>query len=119
VGNLQKSDGQRRSVRLLRDEALIVRGESIDNRPFRESTFTLTVSAHGALLVMETKVAMGQPIVLMNPKNWDEREGRIAYVGPAYAGLAKVGVEFREPAPEFWSVSSPPADWERFRSALT
>jgi hypothetical protein len=49
--------------------------------------------------------------VLSNPKNWDEREGTVAYLGPSYAGLAKVAIEFTKPAPEFWSISSPPPDW--------
>jgi hypothetical protein len=50
-------------------------------------------------------------VVLMNPKNGGEREGTVAYLGPSYAGLAKVAIEFTKPAPEFWLISSPPPDW--------
>jgi hypothetical protein len=105
--------GQRRSRRLLLDLPLVIRGEAEDKRPFQEETFTVTVSAHGALVVLERKVALGQKVVLLNPRNWDEREGTIAFLGPPYAGLATVGIQFIRPAPEFWSINSPPADWKK------
>jgi len=101
----------RRSKRLILDVPLVIRGQAADNSPFREETFTITINAHGGLLVLENRVALGQKIILMNPKNWDEREATVAFLGPPYAGLATVGVEFTRPAPEFWAVSPPPPDW--------
>jgi hypothetical protein len=103
--------GQRRSKRVLIDVPVVIRGEAADHHAFQEETFTVTVSAHGALVMMETQVALGQSVVVMNPANWDERAGRVAYVGKLHAGLAQVAVEFAQPAPEFWPVSSPPSDW--------
>jgi hypothetical protein len=105
--------GQRRSERVLLDVPVMIRGESPDQRAFREETFTVTVNAHGALLMMASKVALGQKLVLTNA-NRDEREGTVSYMGTAYAGLAQVAVEFTHPAPEFWPVSSPPPDWLSF-----
>lgn len=102
----------RRSKRVIVDVPLVIRGEAEDKRPFREETFTLTVSAHGGLVVLENRVALGQKILLMNPKTWDEREGTVAFLGPPYAGLATVGIQFARPAPEFWAISSPPPDWK-------
>jgi hypothetical protein len=103
--------GQRRSRRVILDVPLAIRGEAEDQRPFQEETFTITVSAHGALVVLEKKVRLGQKVVLMNPKNWDEREGTITFLGLCYAGLWKVGIQFTQPSPEFWLISSPPSDW--------
>jgi hypothetical protein len=103
--------GFRRSQRLILDVPLVICGEADGDRPFREETFTITVNAHGGLLVLEHRVALGQKIVLMNPKTWDEREATIASLGPPYAGLSTVGFQFAKPAPEFWAVSSPPPDW--------
>lgn len=103
--------GLRRSKRVIVDVPLVIRGEAEGKPPFREETFTLTISAHGGLVVLENQVALGQKVVLMNPKTWDEREATIAFLGPPYAGLATVGVQFARPAPEFWAISSPPADW--------
>ncbi|MFY9529723.1 MAG: hypothetical protein WBC04_12005 [Candidatus Acidiferrales bacterium] len=105
--------GQRRSKRVILDVPLVIRGEAEDKHPFQEETFTVTVSAHGALVVLERKIALGQKVVLMNPRNWEEREGTIAFLGPPYAGLATVGIQFTQPAPEFWSINSPPADWNQ------
>jgi hypothetical protein len=103
--------GQRRSARVLMDVPVVIRGECPDQRAFREETFTVTVNAHGALLMMANEVSLGQKLVLTNP-NQDEREGRVSYMGAAYAGLAQVAVEFTHPAPEFWPVNSPPPDWQ-------
>lgn len=110
--NMAGQTGQRRSERILLDVPVVICGEPADRPAFREETFTLTVSAHGALLMLATKVALGQRLVVMNPQNWDEREARVSYLGPDRAGLAQVGVEFLEPAPEFWAVNTPPADWK-------
>jgi len=71
----------------------------------------VTVSAHGALLMMATQVALGQKLVLRNPANRDEREGRVAYRGPDRAGLSQVALEFNLPSPEFWPVDPPPPSW--------
>ncbi len=104
--------GQRRSQRVLMDMPIVIRGQALDRRNFQEETFTVSVSAHGALLMLATKVAIGQNIVIMNPANWDEREGRVAYVGPDRAGMTQVAIEFAKPSPEFWAINSPPLDWQ-------
>lgn len=110
-GLLMAKTGQRRSQRVLMDVPLVIRGDSADRLPFWEETFTVTVSAHGALLMLATNVALGQTLVLAN-SNRDELEGKVSYIGPAHAGLAQVAVEFARPAPEFWPISSPPLDWK-------
>jgi len=94
------------------DVPIIVSGELPDHRAFREETFTVTVSAHGALMMMATKVALGQKLVVMNPENHDEREARVAYLGRPHAGLSQVAIEFARPSPTFWPVTSPPEDWK-------
>lgn len=106
---------ERRSERVLLDVPIVIQGVSEGKQPFREETFTLTVSAHGALVMLENKVAPGQRIVLMNPKNWEEQEARVAFVGPDRAGLAQVGIEFSRPSPQFWSLTAPPQNWHAFQ----
>lgn len=101
----------RRSKRLILDLPVVIRGESEGKCAFQEKTFTLKLSAHGGLVVLENRVALGQKVLLMNPKTWDEREVTVVFLGPPYAGLSTVGVEFVQPSPEFWAISSPPADW--------
>jgi hypothetical protein len=103
---------QRRSERVLVDVPLVVRNASEEKQTFREETFTVTISAHGGLMMLGTPVKVGQRIVIMNPKNWDEREAKVASLGQPHAGLAQVAFEFNRPAPEFWALESPPANWK-------
>jgi hypothetical protein len=93
---------RRRSPRRLLDIPLIVHGESSENQPFREETFTISVSAHGALVLLAAKVALGQRVVLARPGTKQELEGRVSRLGSPYGGLAQVAVEFSQPVPEFW-----------------
>ena len=102
---------ERRSQRITLDVPLVVKGHGEGKQAFREQTFTLSANAHGVLLTLRTKVFIGQKLMLLNQKNWDECEGRVAYVGMAHAGMTRVGIEFTRPAPEFWSLHAPPEDW--------
>ncbi len=54
--------GERRSARVLLDVPLLIWGESPDQQAFREETFTVTVSAHGALVMLATRVSVGQRV---------------------------------------------------------
>ena len=107
---------RRRSERLLLDVALVVRGESTESKPFQENTFTISVSAHGTLLVLATKVALGQTLLLSNPHSQGEVVGRVVRFGISYGGLAQVGIDFAQPVPEFWPVKSLPDSWKSIHS---
>ena len=104
-------DKQRRSQRVILDVPLLVRGQNEQKHAFEEDAMALIVSAHGALVILEATVVVGQKVILRNINSGDEREGTVAFVSPPYAGLAKVGIQFDRPAPEFWSLTPPPADW--------
>jgi hypothetical protein len=98
---------RRRSERFLLDVSLVVRGESAEQQPFEEQTFTISVSTYGALVVLAHKVTIGQTLFLKNPETQYETQGRVARLGAPYGGLAQVGIEFPQPAPELWSIGSP------------
>ena len=74
---------RRRSERLFLDVNLIVRGVSAEKKIFQEPTFTISVSAHGALVVMSTKVAIGQTLFLKDPATQNEMEGRVTRFRPS------------------------------------
>ena len=93
---------RRRSPRRLLDVPLIVSGESAENQPFHEETFTISVSAHGALVLLATRVALGQTVILIKPETRQQQEGRVSRLGSLHGGLAQVAVEFAQPVPEFW-----------------
>jgi hypothetical protein len=103
---------RRRSERLPLDVVLAVRGQSAEWKSFREDTFTTSVSAHGALVVLSTKVELGQTIYLKNPKTQKEIEGRVTRFGPRYGNQAQVGINFTQPTLTFWPVLFPPKSWK-------
>ena len=70
----------------------VVRGETNERVPFQEETFTISVSAHGTMLVMATKVELGQKLLVKNLQTQDETEGRVVRFGSPYGGLAQVGI---------------------------
>jgi hypothetical protein len=92
---------RRRSTRLSIRLALIVCGA--EGR-LQEHTFTFSLNAHGVLVALAASVKIGQRLILQNPENWAERDGRVAHVGRCYAGRTEVGIEFSEPAPDFWLI---------------
>jgi hypothetical protein len=102
---------ERRSQRIPLDVPLVIKGRAETGHDFREETFTLSASAHGVLLALKASLSLGQKVRLLNQRNWDELEGKVVYVGLTHAGLTRVGIEFEQPSPDFWSLSVPPADW--------
>ena len=98
---------RRRSQRLLHVMPLVIRGVSAGNKTFWEDTFTTNISAHGALMVLAAKVEVGQELVLMNPKNWQEENVRVARLGSFDGTLTQVAIEFPRAAPEFWPLPHP------------
>ena len=63
---------RRRSERQPLALPLVVRGIALDTRPFTEETFTLSVSANGALLALGTTVTLGQALFLRNSHTQEE-----------------------------------------------
>jgi hypothetical protein len=103
---------RRRSERLSLDVVLVVRGQSAERKLFQEETFTTSVSAHGALVVLSTKVELGQTIYLKNPMTQKEMEGRVTRFGPLHGNQVQVGVDFMQPTLTFWPAVFPPKSWK-------
>jgi hypothetical protein len=76
------------------------------------------VNAHGALINLETKVAAHEKLVLKHALSGEEQECRVVFTrGSSMVGPIEVGIEFRQPAPNFWHIAFPPSDWQRHESA--
>jgi hypothetical protein len=99
---------RRRSARLSSNLTLVVSGESTEKQLFQEEALTLSVSAHGALIALTTQVGLGQKLLLINPKTWNKREGRVSRLVELDGQSTQVAIEFAHPAPEFWPISAPP-----------
>lgn len=96
---------RRRSTRLPIRLAVIV---CEDAGRFQEQTCISSLNTHGVLVALAARVTVGQRLVIQNPENWVERSGRVTRVGRCYAGRTEVGIEFTEPAPDFWLVPATP-----------
>jgi len=108
---LQLDPGRRRSMRVLLSVPIQVTGTDKQNQKFEEETRTLVVNAHGALISLGAKVAVGQQITVSNKATRRSMNCRIAYLGNPAAGKIQMGVEFTEACPSFWQIDFPPDDW--------
>ena len=102
---------QRRSQRIELHASIVVHRPPKEGPRFYERTQTLDVNAHGALMSLSGLVAPRQRLLLQNIDSGEEQECRVVYVDKALGGPTKVAVEFTRPAPSFWRIAYPPADW--------
>lgn len=102
---------KRRSQRVLVQVGIRLRGKDALGKDFEESTQTLAINAHGALVLLTARVTSGAVIHMRHNKTEEEQECHVAYLGPVRAGKAEIGLEFTTPSPNFWRVAFPPEDW--------
>jgi hypothetical protein len=90
----------------------MVLAQGTDNKPVSEETRTVTVNAHGAMILLGLKVSIGQLLTLRNARTGEDVACRVVYVSPHELEKRQVGVDFMKPCPRFWRISFPPsADW--------
>jgi hypothetical protein len=103
---------RRRSQRVMISIAITVTGKSGPSKAeFSETTQTLVVNAHGALVALAAKVDKGQTVLVRNHATREERICKVMFLGPVTERKVQVGLEFMEPAPEFWHIAFPPETW--------
>ena len=105
------SNAQRRSQRVTIKVSVLVLAEGAENKPVSEETRTVTVNAHGAMVLLGLKVSIGQLLTLRNSRTGEEVACRVVYLSPHESEKRQVGVDFMEPCPRFWRISFPPPDW--------
>lgn len=102
---------QRRSERVMLRVPVTVRVKTLNRESLEETTETMVVNAHGGLFKLETELRSGQSITLVNAQTKMEQRGRVVHVEPLPGGPNTVAFEFDGPAPQFWPIVFPPADW--------
>ncbi len=102
---------KRRSQRIELTVPVVVHTPSKEGPQFYERAQTLVVNAHGALMALAEKVAPKQTLLMQNIDSGEQKECRVVYVKKELTGPTKVAVEFTRPAPSFWRIAYPPADW--------
>lgn len=102
---------RRRSQRVLMQVAVRIRGTDVQGKAIEEETETLAINAHGALVLLESRLTSGSKVQLQHKKTQEEHECHVAFLGPVRSGKAEIGLEFSTPHPTFWRVAFPPEDW--------
>jgi hypothetical protein len=90
---------------------VVVQVNGRDGKKVEEETQTSVVNAHGGLIKLQMEIKTGQPILLINPKTKVQQSCRVVRVETSLGGQSAVAFEFDQPAPQFWPVVFPPADW--------
>jgi len=105
------SDAQRRSQRVMLKVSVLIVARGADNKAVSEETRTVTVNAHGAMVLLALKVSLGQSLTVRNSRTGEEAPCRVVYLSPHQAEKREVGIDFMEVRPQFWRISFPPSDW--------
>jgi len=115
MSNLNHSNdpsiGRRRSQRVIISIPVTVRWQGPDGQEVEEATASVVLNAHGALLPLASELKKGQTLRLINQTTNREQMCRVVHIGPGSGGKTHVGLEFLQPAPEFWNISFPPDSW--------
>jgi hypothetical protein len=111
ASNSGDQNAQRRSQRVIVKVSVMVLAEGTDNKPVSEETRTVTVNAHGAMILLGIKVSIGQLLTLRNSSTGEEIACRVVYVSPHESTKRQVGVDFMNSCLRFWRISFPPSDW--------
>jgi len=105
------TSNRRRSERVMLKVPVVVRIET-SGKLTHQDAYTMVVNAHGGLLRLETELMAGQRLTLINPKTHAEKTCCVVRIENLETGGFAVAFEFGRPAPQFWPVVFPPADWE-------
>jgi hypothetical protein len=112
IPNMPSHSGpRRRSQRVLMQVPVRLRGSDAHGKSFEESSQTLAISAHGALVLLEARLTSGSKVHLRHERTREEQECHVVFLGPVRGGKGEIGLEFLEPRPSFWRVAFPPEDW--------
>jgi len=104
-------ENRRRSERVILRMSVLVVAEDEDRKQIQEKAETQVVNAHGGLLKMKQHLHVGQSFLLNNPQNNLEISCRVVRTEEEGLEFYRVAFEFDRPAPNFWPIVFPPADW--------
>lgn len=102
---------RRRSQRVLMQVAIRVRGTDAPGKAFEEDTETLAISAHGASVLLATRLAKGTVVHMQHKGTQEEQQCHVVTLGQTRGSKTEIGLEFSSPRPTFWRVTFPPEDW--------
>lgn len=108
---MDQQANRRRSERVVLRVSVVVIAEDEEHKPIEETAETQVVNAHGGLMRMRSHLHVGQSFQLSNPRNHMEITCRVVRAEEEGMEFYRVAFEFSRPAPKFWPIVFPPADW--------
>jgi len=111
MAETQAAQNRRRSERVKLNMAVHVLAENEERQQIRVEAKTQVVNAHGGLIKMNEHLHVGQTFLLTNPPTGSEMSCRVVRVDETGMEDFHIAFEFDRPAPKFWPVTFPPADW--------
>jgi len=102
--------GRRRSQRVTLRIPIVISEPQSDQHASVERTHTLSVSRCGGLIALSSSVNHGQNLLLTHTISRVSTECRVVYLGPPHQDKQQVGIEFVDPAANFWNISFPAPD---------
>jgi len=92
----------RSSERMTLRIPVVVYGFTKDSGAFHEEAQTHTVNSSGALVILKTKLQIGDSVFLVRKGDSQEQEVRAAYLESYSERESRVGLAFKHPIPDFW-----------------
>jgi hypothetical protein len=100
---------RRRTARATVCMNLLVHGETAEGEKFKYWTRSLSVSAHGGVVLLEATLCVGQAFQVVNECNGKKAKARIVCVRGTREGKVQGSFEFEEGGEKFWSMAFPAA----------
>ncbi len=95
---------RRRSSRTLWRHPVVVVWATEGGVKVRAHAETEVVSAHGALLCLDTPLPSGKQVELHDPRSNESEVARVIWSRRETENMARVGVELNSPSKSFWGI---------------
>ncbi len=105
-----QDDGKKRAQRVMLRFSMKAHVD-LEGKPNTFTVTTVSVNPNGALLVAPKLLPESIQIVLENPNTRERATCRVVRAGKQMSGGYEVPIAFDPPAPNFWKIDFPPADW--------
>jgi len=84
---------------------------ALEGRTTTLDATTLSVNAHGALVVMKQGLTVNTRLVLEHGNTKELVACKVVRPSQGMPDGCHVAVEFDSPEPDFWRITFPPSDW--------
>jgi hypothetical protein len=104
-------EDRRRSQRVMIQVPVTVQA-TVAGQKLSLSAHTVSVNTHGAMILCSRSFDEETVLVIINDRTRERATARVTRAPRESQGKHLVPVEFDQPAPTFWQISFPPANWK-------